>query len=279
MSPDEYCARKAAPEGSALYYALRLAPPARRPPVAAVHAFCRELREGALEVSDPSVARLKLGWWRAEIVAAFEARAHHPIAQALAPAVAAFKLPQRLFEEVIDGIAFDAGRVAYSDFAALEAHCRRVGGGIAELSARILSGTEAASAYARDLGVALQLTAIVQRLGGDLHRGRMYLPEEELARFEVTREDLGQRRATSGFAALMAHQAQRTRDFYARSHAAFAAMPASERHAQRPGRALAAIGQALLDEIEGDDYRVLDRRISLTPLAKAWITWKTSWRR
>ena len=92
MSPDEYCARKAAPEGSALYYALRLAPPARRPPVAAVHAFCRELREGALEVSDPSVARLKLGWWRAEIVAAFEARAHHPIAQALAPAVAAFKL-------------------------------------------------------------------------------------------------------------------------------------------------------------------------------------------
>jgi phytoene synthase len=282
MSPDEYCARKAAPRGSALYYALRLAPPARRPALAAVQAFCREVREVAREVSDPSVARLKLAWWHTEIAASFAARAQHPVAQALAPGVKEFKLPQAVFDAVIDGIAADLERAAYPDFGALEAHCRRVAGGIADLSARILGGAEAAGnhdEYARDLGVALQLTAIIQRLAADVRHGRVYLPEDELARFGVTGEDLVQRRAGPGFAALMAHQAERARSFYARALAKLAAMPASERRAQRPGLALSAIGEALLDEIQSDGFRVLDRRISLTPLCKAWIAWKTSWRR
>jgi phytoene synthase len=119
------------------------------------------------------------------------------------------------------------------------------------------------------------LTATLQRLGADLRHGHLYLPQDELARFGVALEDLGQRRATPGFAALMAHYAERVRGFYAR---ALSALPRAERRAQRPGRVMAAIGSALLDEIERDGFRVLDRRVSLTPLAKAWIAWKTSWR-
>jgi phytoene synthase len=72
----------------------------------------------------------------------------------------------------------------------------------------------------------------------------------------------------------MAHQVERARDFYAR---ALAALPPADRRAQRPGLIAAAIYRALLAEIERDDFRVLDRRIALTPLFKAWIAWKTSW--
>jgi 15-cis-phytoene synthase len=276
MSPDDYCARKAAPTGSALYYALRLAPPARRPGIAAVHAFCREVREVAHEVSDASVAQLKLAWWHTELAAAFAAKAQHPVAQALAQAVVQFKLPQATFDAVIDGVASDLQCAAYPNAGALEAYCRRVGGSIAVLSAQILGGTGSTREFASDLGVGLELTAIIQRLAADVRHGRVYLPQDELARFGVAPEDLVQRRATPAFAALIAHQAERARGFYVR---AVSALPASERRAQRPGLVMAAIGEALLAAIERDGFRVLDRRISLTPVAKAWIAWKTSWRR
>jgi phytoene synthase len=276
MSPDEYCARMAAPAGSALYYALRLASPARRSAVAAVHAFCREVREVAREVSDAGVVRMKLGWWRTEIAAAFETRGQHPVAQALAPAIAAFRLPQAPFDAVIDGVASDLARATYADFEALHGHCRQVAGSVWLLCAQILSATPPAADYALDLGAALQFTASIQRLALDLRHGHLYLPQDELARFGVSVEDLQQLRATPAFAALMAHHAERVRAIYAR---ALGALPRAERRAQRPGRVMAAIGLALLDEIERDGLRVLDRRTSLTPLTKAWIAWKTSWQR
>ena len=81
-------------------------------------------------------------------------------------------------------------------------------------------------------------------------------------------------RVTPAFTALMAYQVERARGFYAR---ALAALPAVDRRAQRPGLIMAAIYQALLREIERDEFRVLGRRIALTPLAKAWIAWRTSW--
>jgi phytoene synthase len=67
---------------------------------------------------------------------------------------------------------------------------------------------------------------------------------------------------------------QRAREFYDK---ALAALPAVDRRSQRPGLIMAAIYRALLDEIERDGFRVLDRRLSLTPLRKAWLAWKTSW--
>jgi 15-cis-phytoene synthase len=79
---------------------------------------------------------------------------------------------------------------------------------------------------------------------------------------------------TPGFKALMAFEVQRARAFYDK---ALAELPAVDRRSQRPGLIMAAIYRALLDEIERDGFRVLDRRLSLTPLRKAWLAWKTSW--
>ncbi len=275
MSPDEYCAQKAAQSGSSFYYSFRFLPADQRSAITALYAFCREVDDVVDEVSDPGVARVKLGWWRTEVGAAFEGRAQHPVALALTPAVATFKLPQEHFQTVIDGMTMDLERSRYPDFATLERYCHCVAGVVGLLSAEIFGYVDPATRdYARNLGVAFQITNIIRDVGEDVQRGRVYLPEDELSRFGVEPKDLLARRASAGFKALMAHQVERARSFYAR---ALAALPSGDRRAQRPGLIAGAIYQALLAEIERDDFLVLDRRIALTPLRKAWIAWKTSW--
>ena len=277
MTPEDYCAAKAAPPGSSLAYAMRVPPVAQRKAAVAVHAFCREVGEVAHEVADPGVARLKLGWWRTEIAAAFEARAQHPVTQALIPAIAAFGLPTAPFDEIIEGVAMDLERRAYSDLAELERHCRTVAGNAWLLCAEIFGYADAATRdYASALGVALQLTAVIRQLGADVRRGYLYVPQDELARFGVDAHELLRGHAPPTFTALVAHLVAHARNRYA---GALAALPATDRRAQRPGLVMAALGKALLVEIERDGFRVLDRRLSLAPGLKAWVALKAAWAR
>jgi len=275
MTPDAYCEEKAARSGSSFYYSFRFLPPERRRAIVALYAFCREVDDVVDEVTDPGVARLKLAWWRSEIAAVFGGTPRHPVALALAPAVTTFKLPQEYFQAVIDGMTMDLDRNRYLDFAALERYCHCVAGVVGLVSAEIFGYVEPATrGYARDLGVAFQLTNIIRDVGEDARRGRIYLPQDELQDHGVAAADIFQHRVTPAFAALMTQQVARARAFYAR---ALAALPSADRSAQRPGLIMAAIYQALLRRIERDGFRVLDHRIALTPLTKAWIAWKTSW--
>ncbi len=275
MTPDAYCEEKAARSGSSFYYSFRFLPPERRRAIIALYAFCREVDDVVDEVTDPGVARLKLAWWRSEIAAVFGGAPRHPVALALAPGVAAFKLRQEYLLAVIDGMTMDLDRNRYLDFAALERYCHCVAGVVGLMSAEIFGYVEPVTrGYARDLGVAFQLTNIIRDVGEDARRGRIYLPQDELQDHGVAAADIFQHRVTPAFAALMTQQVARARAFYAR---ALAALPSADRSAQRPGLIMAAIYQALLRRIERDGFRVLDHRIALTPLTKAWIAWKTSW--
>jgi len=275
MTPDAYCEEKAARSGSSFYHSFRFLPPERRRAIIALYAFCREVDDVVDEVTDPGVARLKLAWWRSELAAVFGGTPRHPVALALAPTVAAFKLPQEYFQAVIDGMTMDLDRNRYLDFAALERYCHCVAGVVGLMSAQIFGYVEPATrGYARDLGVAFQLTNIIRDVGEDARRGRIYLPQDELQSHGVAAADIFQRRVTPAFTALMVQQVARARAFYAR---ALTALPAADRRAQRPGLVMAAIYQALLRRIERSGFHVLDRRIALAPLAKAWIAWKTSW--
>jgi phytoene synthase len=275
MSPDAYCEAKAAQSGSSFYYSFRFLPPKRRRAITALYAFCREVDDVVDEVADPGVARLKLAWWRNEIAAVFGGEPQHPVALALVPTVAAFNLREEHLQTVIDGMTMDLDQNRYRDFMTLERYCDRVAGVVGLMSAEIFGYEQPATRdYARTLGIAFQLTNIIRDVGEDASRGRIYLPQDELAHHGVTAADLFGRRVTPAFTALMTVQVARARAFYAR---ALAALPKSDRRAQRPGLIMAAIYQALLRAIERDGFRVLDRRISLSPLAKAWIAWKTSW--
>ena len=275
MSPDAYCEAKAAQSGSSFYYSFRFLPPERRRAITALYAFCREVDDVVDEVADPGVARLKLAWWRNQLAAVFGGQPQHPVALALVATVAAFNLREEHLQAVIDGMTMDLDQNRYRDFANLERYCDRVAGVVGLMSAQIFGYEQAATRdYARTLGIAFQLTNIIRDVGEDARRGRIYLPQDELARHGVTAADLFGRRVTPAFTALMTEQVARARAFYAR---ALGALPKSDRRAQRPGLIMAAIYQALLRAIERDGFHVLDRRIRLSPLTKAWIAWKTSW--
>ena len=275
MTPDAYCEQKAAQSGSSFYYAFRFLPAPRRRGIIALYAFCREVDDVVDEVADAGVAHLKLAWWRTEIAKVFDGTPQHPIALALKPVVAEFSLPQEHFQSVIDGMVMDLEQNRYLDFVALERYCYNVAGVVGLLSAEIFGYSDPATRdYARDLGIAFQLTNIIRDVGEDARRGRIYLPQDELKSFGVTTADVLQRRITPGFTALMAHQVARARVWHTK---ALAELPRRDRRAQRPGLIMAAIYRRLLDEIERDGYRVLDQRIALTPLAKARLAWTTSW--
>jgi phytoene synthase len=273
MTPDEYCRQRAASSGSSFYYSFLFLPEERRRAITALYAFCREVDDVVDEVADRDVASAKLAWWRNEIRGAFEGSPQHPVARALQPVVAAFRLPQSHFQAVIDGMAMDLERDRYADFAELERYCHHVAGVVGLMSAEIFGYRDARTRdYAHDLGIAFQLTNIIRDVGEDARRGRIYLPEREFAAHGVTAAALLRREGGARFGAVMAEQVARARSWYRR---ALGALPAVDRRAQRPGLVMAAIYQALLDEIERDGYRVLDRRIALTPLRKLWIAWKT----
>ncbi|HEY3460958.1 MAG TPA: presqualene diphosphate synthase HpnD [Casimicrobiaceae bacterium] len=275
MTPDEYCAEKAAQSGSSFYYSFRLLGPDRRRAITALYAYCREVDDVVDEVSDPNVARTKLAWWRTEVERIYDGTPQHPVALALADAVRRYRLPKEHLLRVIDGMQMDLERTRYATFAELEDYCDHVAGVVGLLSAEIFGYEDARTRdYARSLGIAFQLTNIIRDVGEDARRGRIYLPEEDLDRFGVAALDVLHARTSPAFVELMRFEVERARRWY---DDAIAALPARDRRAQRPGLAMAAIYRTLLDEIARDGYEVLDRRIALTPLRKLWIATRAAW--
>jgi 15-cis-phytoene synthase len=273
VTPDEYCQRKAAQSGSSFYYSFLFLPPPQRRAITALYAFCREVDDTVDETSDPIVARRRLDWWRTEIAAVFSGEPQHPVARALQPIVRDANLPQERFLEIIDGMQMDLDYNRYPDFPTLEVYCYRVAGVVGLLSAEIFGYHNPATLdYARNLGLALQLTNIVRDVGEDARRNRIYLPLDEMARHGVAVDDVILFRETDAFERLLAEQIERARGYYA---SAWSLLPQEDRRAQRAGIVMGAIYERLLDEIATEGRRVLNERVTLTPLRKLWIAWRT----
>ncbi|MDD5328534.1 MAG: presqualene diphosphate synthase HpnD [Sulfuricella sp.] len=276
MTPDQYCQEKAAKSGSSFYYSFMFLPPPRRRAIVALYAFCREVDDVVDECTDVAVAHAKLAWWRSEVANLYAGRPEHPVGQALAPLVGEYGLPAAELEEIIAGMEMDLSYNRYADFDQLQLYCHRVAGVVGQLSARIFGYDDARTEqYAHDLGLAFQLTNIIRDVGEDARRNRIYLPLDELAQFGVSEADILQGRETENLTRLMAFQAERANQYYAR---AFAALPPADRKSQRAGLIMAAIYRTVLDEVGRDGYRVLSRRVSLTPIRKLWIAFKTALR-
>ena len=274
MTPDQYCEDKAAKSGSSFYYSFRFLSDDRRRAITALYAFCREVDDVVDETREEQVARMTLNWWRGELAALYAGAPTHPVTRALQLHVQAMDLPQGLFGEIIDGMEMDLDQARYATFADLQRYCHRVAGVVGQLSARIFGHTDPRTLdYAHDLGIAFQLTNIVRDVGEDARRGRIYLPVDELQRFGVPAADVLAYRESEAFGRLMTFQIERAEQWYAQ---ALAQLPAADRKSQRVGLAMAAIYRATLDEIRRDGpARVLNQHLSLTPLRKLWLAWKT----
>jgi phytoene synthase len=278
VTPQEYAQQKAAASGSSFYYAFLFLPPERRAAITAFYAYCREIDDVVDEVSDPGIAQSKLDWWRGEVRNAFAGQASHPALQALLPHASAFQIESRQLLQVIEGCEMDLTQTRYLDFANLKQYCHLVAGVVGEVAANIFGQTDPRTTdYAHRLGLALQLTNIIRDVGEDAVRGRVYLPIEDLQRFDVKAHELIKRGSTSDasfpqrFEALMQFQIERALATY---DEALALLPAQDRQAQKPGLMMASIYRTLLHEIAREPQLVLTRRVSLTPLRKLWLAWK-----
>jgi phytoene synthase len=273
MSPDEYCATRAAASGSSFYYAFLFLPPPRRRAITALYAYCREVDDVVDDAGDPAVAQAKLAWWWHEIDRLYQGAAQHPVTRALAPHIEPFGITRERLQQILEGMRMDLQQTRYLDYAGLRRYCHLVAGVVGELSAGIFGfAAPQTLEYARQLGQALQLVNILRDVGEDARRGRIYLPLEDMQRFGVTAADLLQAHYADGFEALMHFEAGRARELY---RDALARLPAADRRAQRPGLVMGAIYFSLLDELERSRFQVLHQRIALTPVRKLWIAWRT----
>jgi len=276
MNPDQYCQDKAASSGSSFYYSFRFLPELKRRAITALYAFCREVDDVVDECKDEDVARQTLNWWRAEVSSLYQGNATHPVTHALQNLLNDFNLAEEYLLEIIDGMEMDLDIHHYATFKDLSLYCYRAASVVGLLSAEIFGfNNRKTLKYAHDLGMAFQLTNILRDVREDAERGRVYLPQDELAQFGVTQQCLTQPVTSDAVQKLFRFQAERAREFYSK---AFNELPAEDRYTQRTGLIMAEIYQSLLNEIEADGFRVLEHRIKLTPMRKLWLAWRTSQR-
>lgn len=293
---DHYCQQKAAQSGSSFYYSFRFLPPKQQQAIIAVYAFCREVDDIVDNYSDRSVAQKKLLWWAAELERIFPETnpsnpanpsnllskdenetiilPEHPVGRALAKARSHFKLQKYLFEEILQGMMMDLNYQGYQTFDDLRLYCHCVASAVGLIAAEIFGYQDIRTLeYARNLGVALQLVNIIRDIGEDASRGRIYIPETELAQFSLTAEDILNKRYSDNFVNLMRFQCERARSYYQK---ALNALPEVDKYTQRSGLMMAEIYFTVLSEIEKLDFRVFHQRVGLTPIRKLWLAWKTT---
>lgn len=270
---DFYCQKKAAGSGSSFYYSFLFLPPLQKQAIIAVYAFCREVDDIVDDCTEHDIAKKKLLFWMEEIDRIFNGTPLHPVGQALVVALKTFSLKKQLFQEILHGMMMDLNYQGYQAFSDLQLYCERVASAVGLLAAEIF-GYEHSNTleFAKNLGIAFQLVNIIRDVGEDAARGRIYLPEVELAQFSVLPEELFQKRYSENFEALMQFQTNRARMYYKK---ALDALPIVDQQKQSSGLIMAEIYFTLLSEIEKLNYKVLHQRIALTPIRKLWIAFKT----
>ncbi|PWT80854.1 MAG: hypothetical protein C5B58_10745, partial [Acidobacteria bacterium] len=178
-----------------------------------------------------------------------------------------YSLPRDILEEIIAGVEMDLSIARYPTFGDLRVYCYRVASAVGLVSVEIFGySNPRCKQYAIDLGLALQMTNIIRDVWKDLQNGRIYLPQEDLARFHYSEPELAQRQYNERFVQLMEFQARRARQFFA--HAA-AALPPEDRRAMAPAEIMASVYSGLLRRIELDKFRVFEKDYRLSKMEKA----------
>ena len=258
-------------------YSFLSLPRDRREAITAVWDFCRAVDDEVDEHEERSSEERRRGLevWRAEVAACFEhTQPRTPQGTALAAVVSRWPVPRLPLDQLIDGCAMDIEPTRFASFADLRGYCYKVASTVGLVCIEIFGYQDPGTRqYAEELGLALQLTNILRDVPDDLARGRLYLPLDELAAHGVSEDDLRRGRRTPAIGALLAAQARRAREQFARAEAA---LPPIDARRVVAARIMAAIYRDLLARIEARDYDVFSERVRVPRLRKAWLaagTW------
>ena len=279
-----HCERVTRAHARTFALASYLLPAAKRRAAFALYAFCRvadDMVDRAVERHDPGVAALLVDY-RRQLDAALGGRPDGPVFRELARVVSDHQVPHAVLHELLDGIERDLVPVRYHTWADLALYCEGVASSVGEMCTHVFGvpagpqAREGAIRHARTLGVAMQLTNILRDVGEDAERGRCYLPDEDLAMFDLAADDvlLGRVAARDErWRSLMAFEARRARALYA---AAIPGIALLAPDAQGCAAACARGYAAILDVLERTGWDSLTGRASvggwgrLAVLLDAW---------
>jgi phytoene synthase len=255
-------------------YGIRLLPPPKRRALAVVYAFARRIDDIGDGTLPPEEKITALEAARSQILDLATPPADDPVLVALADVQRSFPVPMPAFGELIDGCVADVQGHTYQTLDDLLWYCRCVAGSVGRLSLGIF-GTDhdpgQAAQLADSLGVALQLTNILRDIREDAVLGRVYLPAEDLAKFDCDPATLDQAVPPPGFIRLVEFESDRARDWYATGWKLLAML---DRRSAACTGAMAGIYRHLLDRISADPGAVLRGRVSLSGREKAMVAVK-----
>jgi phytoene synthase len=243
------------------FLASRLLPAPKRLAMEALYAFCR--------TSDDTVdtnieAAQALSHWVARVQQPITPR-DEPVLLAWADTCERYQLPCELANELLAGVAMDLSIQRYDTFAELWVYCYRVASVVGLLSMRIIGFDPGAEVYAIRLGIALQLTNILRDIGEDARRGRVYLPLEDLRRFDLSAADILNGVRDDRFRALMRYQISRAEQLYRMSWPGIALLNPD---GQMAVAAAALLYRGILRKIVANNFDVFTKRAHLTGLEK-----------
>nr|UXE46140.1 15-cis-phytoene synthase [uncultured bacterium] len=238
----------------------------RKRDITVFYAFCRVVDDIA-DSTELSVRekQVRLSRWRHMLRVA--ASDEPSLARDVRQLMQKYSLLPEMLEEIVAGVEMDLSSVRYSTFKELRIYCYRVASAVGLVSVEIFGyENPRCRQYAIELGLALQMTNIIRDVWKDFLAGRVYLPQEDLARFQYSEADLMKRRYNDQFLQLMQFEAARAREFFSR---AAVALPPEDSRVMAPAEIMSSIYRALLQRIELDKFRVFEKEYRLNKLEKA----------
>ncbi|MBM4169911.1 MAG: presqualene diphosphate synthase HpnD [Ignavibacteria bacterium] len=254
---------------SNFYFSFLLLPGPKREAIETIYAFCRHSDDIVDEGHNVAEKRKRLLQWKEEMVKGFAGKSRYSMLNRLAEIIRIFNIPEVHFHELLNGMKMDLVKNRYETFEELEQYCYRVASTVGLICAEVFGyNKEQTKQYAKNLGIALQLTNILRDIKADARAGRIYLPLEDLRRFGYSEAELLRGEYNDRFVALMKHQCDRARSYFrqAKKHLAEEDKPLFT-----AARVMGNIYYLLLRRIERVGYNVFGKRIRLSKPVKLMI--------
>ncbi len=272
-----YCTKKAKDSGSNFYYSFLFLPRPRREAIYTVYTLCHELDAAVDHPPDGVDPYDQLAQWRREIEAAYQSTPQYPVTISLADHARKLGIPQDYFQELIAGMEMDLTIRRYATFEDLYLYCYRVASIVGLICLKVFGTLDPrAQAYAVNLGTAFQLTNIMRDVGADAERDRIYVPQEDLARFGCSEEQLLAKTSSPQFIQLMEFQAARAHDYYQKAQTVYDTLSSADRQSLLSAEIMRVIYFNLLTRIEKTRFAVFASRIRVPPLHRLTLA-LTAW--
>lgn len=259
------------------YFASHFLPRQKKRAAYAVYAICRASDE-AVDDNDHVGGADELAHVERNIQAAYDGSAlNTPLLLAFRDAVIRYQIPRSYFDLLLEGMRMDLDQSRYPTFLELYDYCYKVAGVIGLIMLKIFGQRDPqAGQHAVELGVAMQLTNIIRDIKEDAERGRIYIPQDELARYGVSERQIIQAELDEQLRALLIYQIERARQYYAGSVAGIKMI--SSRSARFVVYAMKEIYGAILEVVERNGYDVFHERAHVSGKEKARRAWRILWR-